>query len=189
MKLISGSAIPLAVSVEVYKRAVHILDEDVDQDSALTFYLGAAQDVIEAATGRPLGVRQVEFDVPPGAWSQWWFPVAPVSKIDKVSWLDDAGDWVELSADEYRLLRPYDEPSLRFTGSVCWGANGLQVQATVGHAISTWHRGCAQAIILTAKDWFEAGIAVEEYTQARLHFCAETLIKQVRYRRPLETLI
>ena len=43
----------------------------------------------------------------------------------------------------------------------------------------------SQAIILLAKEWLEAGIAVEDQFQAaRLSFGVQRLIRQIRYRRP-----
>ncbi|WP_444430875.1 hypothetical protein ACTTAM_08310 [Rhodobacter capsulatus] len=67
--------VPGAVSVAEFKRATH-MDEGTEDDAALAACLAAAQSLVEQATNRPLGPREVEItlEAVPGL-RRWWFPL------------------------------------------------------------------------------------------------------------------
>lgn len=49
MKYLGAEPLALAVSAEEFKRAVHIMTDDTDDDDLIKAYLGAAIEVIETA--------------------------------------------------------------------------------------------------------------------------------------------
>jgi len=115
-------------------------------------------------------------------------PVAPVETIDLLSYLDENGDWIDLLAGDFTLSGHFDEPVLKLADglrSTTLGSEQLRVQATVGYTGDTYPRAMKQAVILMVKEWFEAGIAVDEAVISKLSFGISTLIKQHRYARPL----
>ena len=76
--------LPQAVSVEAYKRAVHILPDDVDDDALFNGYLTAAQITVEKATRRLMLPRDVCFSTRASGWRRWWLPVCPVSEVKAI---------------------------------------------------------------------------------------------------------
>lgn len=184
MQLI-GAEPPQAVSLEEFKRATHFIEGDANDDAALGGYLLAAQSFVETASGRPLGVRSVRFTVAPiMGLRRWWFPVAPVGAITSVKVFDDGVERLVDPAD-YRLAFGEDEPQLRFGAGVI-GAESemIAIEAAVGSPDGGLYLGLKQAILMIAKDWFEAGIAVDAVDASRLVISARTLIGQVKYTRP-----
>jgi hypothetical protein len=182
MKLIGGDK-PAAVEVVEFKRATHF-ESDGDDDLILAAYLGAAQDVVETAANRPIGARSVQFDVELGAGARWWFPASPVVSLDAVEIVRD-GLAVALDLDDIILEMADTEPRLYFRTQLPFagGSEFLRVRASVG-ADKGRCRSMCQAIILIAKSWFEAGIAIDEVTEPRLSFGARALIRQMKYLRP-----
>ncbi|PCJ75529.1 MAG: hypothetical protein COA53_06440 [Rhodobacteraceae bacterium] len=189
MKYIGADPLTLAVTEAEFKRAVHIIDTETDDDVLIKAYLGAAIEVIETACRRLMLSRPVEFMAPAGYWTNWWFPVAPVIALDKVSYIDAAGAWADLTTADFKVITEFDEPILvvpeGFRSSVV-GNKALRIQATVGYVDATYPLAMKQAVILLVKEWFEAGIAVDDAVVAKLSFGIHTLIKQRRYARPCE---
>ncbi|SIO36538.1 phage conserved hypothetical protein, phiE125 gp8 family [Rhodovulum sp. ES.010] len=185
MKVI-GQA-PQAVSAAEFKRAVHMGPDDVEDDLRIGACLSAAQDLVEAATRRPMTPREVEFHPRAVGGLRWWFPVAPVSAVSAIAWQEVGGAWADLDAALAWLEAGHDEPQLvlpaGFLDGVADGA-ALKVTATVG--ASAVPRHLAEAVILIAKDWYDAGIATEDMVQKRVAFGARRIIQQQRYRRPCE---
>ena len=187
MKFIGADPLELAVSDIEFKRAVHILETETDDDLLIKAYLGAAIEVVETACRRPMLPRSVEFMAPAGFWTCWWVPVAPVETIDLLSYLDENGAWIDLLASDFSLSGNFDEPVLKLAGglrSTALGSLQLRVQATVGYSGDTYPLAMKQAIILLVKEWFEAGLAVDEAVTSKLSFGIHALIKQQRYARP-----
>jgi uncharacterized phiE125 gp8 family phage protein len=182
-----GSDIPAAVTAEEFKRATHF-SGDTDEDLMLTAYLGAAQQVIETAARRPIGARLVQFEIDLGpdeaSRTRWWFPVAPVLSLESVDLVRD-GISEAIDLNVLVLEMPDTEPRLWFRSGLDFGggSNVLRVEAYVG-ADAAECKSLRQAIILIAKSWFEAGIAVEEVSEPRLSFGARALIRQMKYERP-----
>lgn len=175
-----------AVTVEEFKRAIHVRPEDTEDDSAFLGLLSAAQAVVETATNRPLTPRVALLSGRAGIGLRWWLPCAPVSAVTQMEWRN-AGVWADLDLTGVYLEQGDDEPQLVFPAGFWDGVNdgaALRVTAAVGGAIVPkllW-----QAIILMASEWYEAGINPETGEAPRLSFGVRALIRQGRYKRPCE---
>lgn len=177
--------VPLLVSVAEFKRALHILHDD--DDPLFDGLLRAAQATVEDATRRPLTPRPVEFQFRPGTATRWWVPVCPVVSVTEVAVQAGDGSFSAISAATYRLEQAADEPSILFlTGALAGLAQGglVRVRCAVGGGRE--RVALRQAIILLAKDHYEAGIAVEEKKFLEVSFGCKALMKQQRYMRPRE---
>lgn len=156
----------LPVSAAALAEQAHIDDAELPQ---LTALLVAATSVVETAANRPILRRTVEIALPEAAWSEFWLPVAPCHGL-----VDAAG---------VTLLRGFDEPRLRRTG-----AAPHAVVAEVGYeSAAAAPAQLLQAITLLALEWRAASITVDgQFLAPALSFGVQRLIRQVRYRRPLE---
>ncbi|MBZ4023254.1 hypothetical protein CKO11_12375 [Rhodobacter sp. TJ_12] len=184
-------AVPAIVGVDDFKRATHAQLDETEDDATLVAYLAAAQAVVERATNRPLGVREVEIAARlPGPVSRWWFPCAPVSAISKVSY--DVGDGaIDLGMESFRLRFAHDEPQIDFAAGIfpyLVGQMEITVTATVGAADGDPSiLPLTQAILLVAREWYDAGISVGSdggSGDLRLSFGARALIRSGVYKRP-----
>jgi uncharacterized phiE125 gp8 family phage protein len=187
MRVIDDSTIVPAVSVAQFKQSIHVLAEDVDDDTVFSINLAAACELVELASNRPLSPRTVEFIIPFNGWVRWWFPVAPVSALVEIATRNEAGVWVVHDHSEFILHQPFDEPCLEipvgWSGVATW-PSAVRVRALAGYQATELPQTLRQAIILLAKEWFEAGIALEETQVPHLTFGISRLIRQRRYRRP-----
>ena len=189
MRVIEEGQIPAGVTLRDFKRSVHIAAEDLDDDAALSLVLETAESVVATATGRPLTPRSVEFIVTGGAWIRWWFPVLPVVDLTGLAISDGIGGWLDQPLAGAWVQQAHDEPQLVLGSS--WAGRSvrgdlLRVQATVGGADVPTLARLRQAVFLLAKEWFEAGIAVDGEQPPQLSFGVRLLMKQARYRRPCE---
>lgn len=177
------------VTSDEFKRAVHMGEDDTDDDALIDALILAATELVESATNRPMLPREYEFTAPAGDWLRWWFPVAPVASIIGVAWRD-GGEWQDLDISSIKLERAHDEPQMvlpaEFIASSL-GAAEIRVQAVAGFAAGKVPLRLKQAVILTVKDWLEAGIAVEQTEHLRVSFGCKLLIRQGRYARPMVT--
>jgi hypothetical protein len=188
MRYVGEDDIPLLVDATTFKSAVHIGSDDLADDGHLSLFLQAAQEVVSTATGIPPAPGSYEFDVAfsGGGWRRFWFPARPVTEIEAVEVTDATGAWVAQDATEVRLVDGYGEPQALlpegWAGATAY-ADRLRITATAG--TDNPPAQMSQAIILLAKEWLEAGIAVEDQFQAaQLSFGVQRLIRQIRYRRP-----
>jgi len=176
-----------AVSVDQFKRSRHILPDDVTDDVLFESLLVSAQDVVETGTNRPLTRRVVQIETRVGLGCRWYFPCAPVADITALAFQDSDGMWQNLPLDGVVLQRAFDEPQLVFPAGFASDAPDgapLRVTANVGHDVVP--RPLAQGIILVAADWYEAGIDPDKDKHTKVTFGARALMKQRRYRRPME---
>lgn len=165
-----------AVTVEDFLAATHMPEGDAADRFAIEMALSAAEAMVTTATGRPLSERTCRFELPAG-WATWSVPVLPVSSVEMVEAQDVLGEWVELSA--VAVLRDaYSAPVVEL---VPVNASRLRITVKAGYVENPLPQ-LRQAVILLAKEWFEAGIAVEDQGKLELSFGALRLIKQVRYR-------
>lgn len=180
----------LAVTVDQFKRAAHLDLSAADDDLIIESYLRVGQELVETACARPMSPRTMEFTFVGGCWSSWLFPVRHIISVTKVEILGaDDPDWVTVPADAYRLRRAYDAPELCLTSQADRiGSEHLDVRVTAeaGHENGDWPMQMWQAMVLVAKEYLEAGIAVEEFQAPQLTFAAHRLIRQVRYIRVAE---
>ncbi|OLS50575.1 hypothetical protein [Rhodovulum sulfidophilum] len=176
---------PLGISVEAYCRAG--FGDELGQDDAahVASCLRAAQSAVETATRRPLTPRRVRFETVAGQGRRWWVPVAPARTLIGVSWTgEDVGEtW--LAADAARLAFAGSEPQILFApGALAGVPDGAALSIVLDVGPDTVPPTLAQAVILIARDWIDAGIAVETVESPRIAFGARALIRQARYRRP-----
>lgn len=189
MRVIEQGEIAAGVELEDFKRSIHFLSEDVEDDAAPLLALQSAEAAVATATGRPLTQRRVEFVVTRGTWRRWWFPVLPVQALVGLALDDGMGGWVDQPLEGAWIQQAHDEPQLvlgdHWAGRLV-RADLLRVQADVGGADASAKLRLRQAIILLAKEWFEAGISIENEDAPRMSFGVHRLLKQARYRRPCE---
>ena len=188
MHVLAPDAIAPAITVEDFLRRVPYMEADADSRAAIEAYLVAATVLVEGATNRPVGRRAVEFDVsgPRSTYRgvrRWWFPLAPVVEVTEVEVRHAAGTTV-LDAGHWGLVRGQTEPCLELRQER--HLDSLRVSATVGAEVDRQQAPVIQAIVLLAKQWFDAGVAIGEIPKAQLSFGVTALIRQARYRRPRE---
>ncbi len=178
-----------AVAVSAFKASVHIREGDLQDDGHISVMLSAAQQVIETATGRPIGAGEFELSVPWAGWRRFWFPCRPVASIDAVILIDADGQELDQPLDGLRLSRGQDEPQLVIADD--WAglsvvASDMVLRFTAGHDLGDRAvEPMRQAIKLMVKEWFDAGLALDETVEApRLTMGARRLIRQSVYRRP-----
>ncbi|MFV1800423.1 hypothetical protein [Phaeobacter sp. Ay1a-4a] len=189
MRVIEVDAIPSGFELDDFKRSVHMMDDEAENDPALGLVLESAEAAVATATGRPVTPRLVEFIVVRGHWSRWWFPVLPVQELTGLAVDDGAGGRLDQPLGGAWLQQAHDEPQLVIGRS--WVGRSVQgdllrIQARVGGAdVSTFPR-LRQAVFLLAKEWLDAGVSIEGETVPQLSFGVRLLIKQARYIRPFE---
>lgn len=170
MRLVSwGDTRP--ITADQLRAAVHLGEEE---DAALDLLIDAAIDVVETATNRALAERVVAVTLPPvlppqAPWRRFWLPILPV-----VALIDPPAG--------VQLLTGHEEPILQLAP----GATAPQeILARVGYGPGAMPPALRQAVILLAKEWHDAQIAVDQLVAAQLSFGLHRLLRQQRYRRPL----
>lgn len=181
--------VPPALSVAEFKRSIHIMVDDEDDDVLFAAYLAVAQETVETATRRPMLARSVKFEMRASGYARWWFPVCPVAEVTSIKWQQGDGSWADLDATALRLEMPDDEPQLVFPAGF-WGdvddGAAIAVEAAAGYAEADLPLAMKQAAYLMVKDWYEAGIAVEKKEFLDVSFGCRALMKQCKYSRPAE---
>ncbi len=189
MRVIETDPIAPGVALEDFKKSIHFLVDDPEEEAALLLALESAEAAVATATGCPLTPRLVEFVVTRGGWRRWWFPMLPVQELVALALHDGEGGWIDQPLDGAWVQQAHDEPQLVLSDA--WAgrsASGdlLRVQARVGGADVQTKARLRQAVILLAKEWFEAGISLDGEDVPRMSFGVHRLLKQARYRRPCE---
>ncbi|WP_407496840.1 hypothetical protein [Pseudooceanicola sp. MF1-13] len=190
MRYVDDAEKPLLVSVEAFKSAVHIMADDLVDDTHLTLFLKAAQEAVETAVHIPAAPGLYEFDIgfSGGSWRRYWFPCRPVTELAKIEVNDAAGAWVEQDMTDVRLIAPHNEPQLLLPdGWSGWSedVDRMRITATCGGACPAQ---MGQAMILMVNDWLKAGIEAEErYETPIVAMGVHRLMRQVRYNRPCVT--
>ncbi len=185
MRNIGPGIVASVVTVEAFKRAIHLTPDDIDDDVLIAAYLLAAQDLVETAIACPLAPRPFEFTAPACAWSAWWFPIRPVVSLVEMAVRDELGAWTVLDITAVFVAEMYDEPRLVVPEAIISdlrAATEVRVRATVG--TDQCVRQAQQAIILTVKEWMDAGVSIDGAEPPKLTFGVQNLVRQVRYRRP-----
>ncbi|WP_435988538.1 hypothetical protein [Sulfitobacter sp. SH24] len=175
------------VTASEFKRSIHMLEVETDDDVLITDLIATATAVVETGTAHPMAATDYEFDLPLGTWETWWFPVRPVTTLKKVEWLDGENVWQGGDAAGAYVLRNHDEPRLVIPADLAAAlqdARAARVTANVGGAPLVQQR---QAVIMLVKEWRDAGIALEGVEPPKLSWSIQRLIDQVRYRRPQVT--
>lgn len=179
-----GNGGPEPVTPQEFMAAVHI--DETDDLFNLARLLGSAAEVVERAANRIILRRELEIVTPSVSWSRWWLPVAPIIRVDAVEVLDESGEWLAVPASRYRLSRAFDEPQLVRHGAIYHGVE-CRVRVTAGYGGDRGGLALKQAIILLAKEWYDADITATDMKPESLSFGVQRLIKQSRYRRPQES--
>lgn len=186
MKNITADAVSQITAAD-FKRSVHMLEAETDDDALITDLIAAAVAVVETGTAHPMAAADYQFDLPGGRWCQWWFPVRPANDLTSVEVQGSDGTWSELDLEGAYVLTGYDEPRLVLTetlsSEICT-ARAARVTANVGGAPVRQQR---QAVLMMVKEWRDAGIALEGVEPAKVSFRIRDLMDQVRYRRPQVT--
>jgi hypothetical protein len=189
MRVIDTDPIAPGVALEDFKKSIHFLVDDPEEEAALLLAMESAEATVATATGCPLTPRLVEFVATRGDWRRWWFPMLPVQELVGLALDDGRGGWVDQPLDGAWVQQAHDEPQL-VLGNAWAGRSApgdlLRVQARVGGADVQTRARLRQAVILLAKEWFEAGISLDGEDVPRMSFGVHRLLKQARYRRPCE---
>lgn len=175
------------VTVSEFKRSIHMLEIETDDDALITDLIASATAVVETGTAHPMAAADYQFDLPQGCYSRWWFPVRPVNSVTLVEWQDDQGIWNGADVGGAYVLRGHDEPQLVLPDDLATqlrSARAARVTANVGGAPTQQQR---QAVIMTVKEWRDAGIALEGVEPPKVSWAIGNLMDQVRYRRPQVT--
>lgn len=175
------------VTVSEFKRSIHMLEIETDDDALIMDLIASATAVVETGTAHPMAAADYQFDLPQGCYSRWWFPVRPVNSLALVEWQDDQGIWTGTDAGGAYVVRGQDEPQLLLPDDLAatlQSARGARVTANVGGAPTQQQR---QAVIMMVKEYRDAGIALEGVEPAQVSFHIRALMNQVRYRRPQVT--
>ncbi|WP_320178119.1 hypothetical protein [Roseovarius pacificus] len=182
---------PVAVDVERFMRATHVLASDIDDPEAITDLLNTAQEVVEKATGRPFGPGEYRFTAAFGWWRRWWFPCCPVQDVTGIELIGADGVAQAQPLDGVRVAMGEDEPQLILAedwAGLAVDATEIRVTARVGAAPDDPAARTAQrAIVLIAREWLASDMSMGdegEVVPPRLSFGALRLIKQARYKRP-----
>lgn len=196
MHYVGEAARPLAVSVDAFKLASHVLPGDVSDDAVFAGLLRAAQSLVERVTGRPIGPGLFEFEfIAPRGLLQWWFPCAPVVMLDSVALIDADGAEVAQPLAGLSLIMPGTEPQVVFNdgwaGRAMLPAQAIRLRAVVGLAASDERAEVAkQAIILQAREWYVAGLSLGEAVDVpEITFGIRRLLRLQQYRRPYEMTV
>lgn len=151
---VSSIALPASEPVTLAEAKEHLrMDEITDEDSLISSIITSARAYLEASLSRVLISRQAVFEVQ--SWcAQYKLPLAPVSAIVSVQYVDADGVTQTIDATDYYLMAGLDprlvmigtEPS-RLANSV------LTITATVGDA--AFDPALKQAMLLMIGHFYE----------------------------------
>ena len=189
MEFVGTEPRALAVTAEQFRRAAPMVLGGDESDLTLEGYLLAAQEVVETASGRQIGQGLYRFTLQAVAgWRKWYFPCAPVDRIEAARAIGPDGVPAEIPLEELILRGGRSAPFVqvpRGWGVTASGEVEVELDAVCGlpegdRAIEPLRN----AMILIAQDWLRAGFLPEELEAYRMSFGALRLIKAARYQRP-----
>jgi hypothetical protein len=177
-----------AVDTDAFKRAVHLLESETDDDALIDDLIKVASATVDTATAMPADAARFQFNVPAQPWAGWCFPIRPVSDLESIEVRGADGEWSAFDITGIFVLKSNDEPQLMSTPdlrSAMSDAIEVRVTAVAGGCLTDQRN---QAVILLVKEWRDAGFSAEAAEVAKLTLGPERLIKQVRYVRPFEVI-
>ncbi|WP_299603126.1 head-tail connector protein [uncultured Tateyamaria sp.] len=153
-----------ALPVEEFKAHLRLgsgFGNDTVQDAVLVSFLRAAVAAIEARTGKALIEHDFSLSVSSLATTDAVaFPVAPVTAVHTVTFVDRAGAETSVAGDTYWLERDTHRPRLRSVGHSLPqipAAGTMRVSFTAGFG-AVWSdipADLAQAVMLLAAHYYE----------------------------------
>lgn len=104
--LVTGPAVE-PVHLDEVKQHCRVTPSDVTDDALLQGYIAAARRAVERHTNRALVSQtwDVKFDAWP-ADDRLRLPLAPLSSVTSISYVDEAGDSQTWAASNYRVVAP-----------------------------------------------------------------------------------
>ncbi|WP_208348705.1 head-tail connector protein [Pseudaestuariivita rosea] len=186
MEILNADQVPSAVTVEDFRKAVHLRPDQIQEDDVIALYLRAAQDVVLRATNHAAVPMTCRFTLPATDLRRWWLPVRPVRLITGLLAAPESGAATALDLSAVQLWRGGDEPQVTLPeGLVPAETRELILEAEIGYAApAEAPAGLLQAIILITRDWFDEGVSPESKSAPQYLMGATRMIKQIRYRRP-----
>lgn len=158
------SWLPPIITVEPASEPVTLGDakgqaevQGTDHDTMLTSFIGAARVFVEEYTGTRLVAQTVELRC--SSWRDLAdLPVAPISGVSAVSYLDADGASQTLSTSVYETVLVGLKPSLRLKANQSWPtarcvSDAIKVTATAGYA--TVPEPIKLAILMLVASWFD----------------------------------
>jgi uncharacterized phiE125 gp8 family phage protein len=147
------------VTLDEAKRALRITSNEQDQE--LSAFLSSARSVVEARSNRQL--MSASWYLKLDYFPRWEIviPLAPVSSVTEITYVDLAGDTQTLASTEY-LVDALSEPARitpaydKFWPNVRSQMNAVSIEFVAGYATANLVPPEAkQAIIMLAGHWFE----------------------------------
>lgn len=163
-----------------------------DSDTALNIYLATAQAFVEEYTGTKFGDQTIVLRC-----SRWCdlrrLPIAPVSSVTSITYLDASGNEQTLSTDIYEPVLIGLEPSIRRKFAQIWPSiwpcaeDAIRVTVQAGY--TTAPEPMRAAILLLVSQWFDERSSISSVRQSTtadgtipiLPYTVESLL--VNYRR------
>lgn len=165
MMLIEETSVPdTALPVDAFKAHLRLgtgFSDGAVQDAVLTSFLRAAMAAIEARTGKILLTRQFSWTLT--AWrdpSRQALPIAPVTDLVELVFVDGAGAETVIDPASYRLERDHQRPELvPVSGCLPAIAAGFEADVTFNAgfaaAFDDLPSDLAQAVLLLAAHYYE----------------------------------
>lgn len=132
--------------------------DGTDEDAAIAIYIASAREFVEVYTGTKLESQTVVmrascFD------DLWHLPVAPLSSVTGITYLDTAGTEQTLSTDVYETVLIGLEPHIRLKVDQTWPAirdatDAIRVTAVAGYA--SLPAPIKHAMLLMISSWFDS---------------------------------
>lgn len=159
------SWLPVIVTVEPASEPLTLTEakaqcrvDGSDEDTLLTNLIKAARQLVEQYTGTKL-VSQTLVLRASSFLDLWSLPVAPLTSVTSISYLDTAGAEQTLSTDVYETVLIGLEPSIRRKINQSWPSiresvnDAVRVTAVAGYA--TVPEPIRHAMLLCISKWFD----------------------------------
>lgn len=158
------SWLPVVVTVEPASESVTLTEakaqcrvDGSDSDTLLTDYIETARTLVEQYTGTRL-VSQTVVMRASHFCDLYDLPVAPISAVSGITYLDPDGNSQTLSTDVYETVLVGLEPLIRLKVNQSWpaircAADAITVTATAGY--SSVPPTIKHAMLLTIAQWYD----------------------------------